>query len=157
MSIQQIIQSYPAKSEYLLEMLIAVDQQKKHHYISEDEIREVASYVNVKTSHICSVMSFYTLLSTQPRGEYVIQVCKDVPCYINDDFNVLLTIEEELGVSLGQTTKCKRFSLEQTACIGCCDEAPAMRINHDIYTNLTKEKVIAIIDTLRGDANARTT
>ncbi|QMS85490.1 complex I 24 kDa subunit family protein [Candidatus Xianfuyuplasma coldseepsis] len=157
MSIQQIIQSYPAKSEYLLEMLIAVDQQKKHHYISAEEINEIASYVKVKESHVCSVMSFYTLLSTQPRGEYVIQVCKDVPCYINDDFNVVLTIEEELGIVLGQTTNCGRFSLEQTACIGCCDEAPAMRINHEIYTNLTKEKVLDIIHTLRGDANGRTT
>ena len=96
-------------------------------------------------------MSFYTLLSTAPRGQYIIQVCKDVPCYLNDDFNVLKTIEEELGITLGKTTKDKLFTLEQTACIGCCDQAPAMRINHDIHTNLTRDKVLAILDSYRGE------
>jgi len=95
-------------------------------------------------------MSFYTLLSTEPRGRYIIQVCKDVPCYLNDRFNVLRTIEDILGIRLGDTTPDQQFSLEDTACIGCCDEAPAMRINHELYTNLTEDKVYAILAQYRG-------
>lgn len=151
MNIQKIMESYPPTTEYLIEILSDIDHQKPHHFISEQEIQQVAKYLGIRESHICSVMSFYTLLSDTPRGEFVIQVCKDVPCYVNDDFNILLTIEEELGIQLGETTTDRRFSLEQTACIGCCDEAPAMRINHDVYTNLTKEKVIDIMTMLRGD------
>ncbi len=151
MNIQEIIQKYPAKTEYLIEMLTDIDHAKPQHFISEKEVGEIAEYLQVKESVICSVMSFYTLLSTKPRGQYVIQVCKDVPCYINDNFNVLKTIEDFLGISLGEMTKDQQFSLEQTACIGCCDQAPAMRINHDIYTNLTKQKVLEIIGKLGGE------
>jgi NADH-quinone oxidoreductase subunit E len=91
-------------------------------------------------------MSFYTLLSNEERGKYIIQVCKDVPCYLNDDFNLLETVTEFLGISLGETTKDKLFTVEYTACIGCCDDSPAMRINHETYTGLTKGKAITILE-----------
>lgn len=151
MNIEKILQKYPRKKEYLIEMLLDVDDAKEHHFISEDELRQIAKYVATKESHVCSVMSFYTLLSTAKRGKYVIQVCRDVPCYIADDFNVLNTIEDELGITIGETTGDFLFSLEFTACIGCCDEAPAIRINHDVFTNLSRDKIGLILDSYRGD------
>lgn len=151
MNITEIIQKYPAKKEYLIEMLLDVDEVKPYHFISEQEVRQIAYYINVKDSHVCSVMSFYTLLSMEKRGKHIIQVCKDVPCYLNDSFNVLQTIKEELGITVNQTTEDELFTLEHTACIGCCDQAPAMRINHDVFTNLTKDKVLHILDSYRGE------
>jgi NADH-quinone oxidoreductase subunit E len=47
---------------------------------------------------------------------------------------------------MNETTKDKLFTVEFTACIGCCDEAPAMKINDEVYTNLSKGKVITIIE-----------
>lgn len=151
MQVQKIISKYPQKQEYLIEMLLDIDAEKPYHFISEEELRVIANYVQVKTSHVCSVMSFYTLLSNTPRGKNVIQVCKDVPCYLNDDFNAVQVIEEALNIRIGEVSRDGLFSLEQTACIGCCDEAPAMRINREVYTNLTKEKVLNILDSLRGE------
>jgi NADH:ubiquinone oxidoreductase subunit E len=145
MDIQKVLQEYPKEQEYLIEILIDIDTQKHDHFISEWELEQVANYLQVKISHVCSVMSFYTLLSTEPRGRYIIQVCNSVPCYLNDDFNVLLTVEDILGIRCGQTTKDDVFTLETTACIGCCDEAPAMRINNQVYTNLTEDLVYDII------------
>ena len=130
----------------MLESLIDVDEVKEDHCITEEEIKRIANHFDIKESHVCSVMSFYTLLSTTPRGKYIIQVCKDVPCYLNDSFNVIETISEFLGINVDETTKDRLFTLEFTACIGCCDEAPAMRINQQTYTNLTKGKVMIILE-----------
>jgi len=146
MMLQKILDSYPVSVDYLLEILIDVDKRKDNHFISEKEIEIISKHLGIKESHVCSVVSFYTLLSTTPRGKYIIQICKDVPCYLNDDFNVLKTVENELNIKVNDTTRNNRFTLEFTACIGCCDEAPAMRINDTIYTNLTKEKVVTIIN-----------
>jgi len=154
MDIQEILDRYPKQPQYLIEILIDLDQVKRHHYITERELEMIANQLDVKVSHVCSVMSFYTLLSTEPRGEYVVQVCKEVPCYLNDAFNVLRTVEDILGISLGGTTEDRRFSLEETACIGCCDQAPAMRINHQVYTNLTEDKLYDIFTSLGGDSHA---
>ncbi len=146
MPVKSIIKKYPKKKEYLLEMLIDIDEQKKNHFVSEEELSEIATYLNLKESHVCSVMSFYTLLSTKPRGKYIIQICKDVPCYLNDTFNLKDTVCEYLNLSMGEQTENGLFSVEFTACLGCCDEGPAMRINKDIYTNLSKGKVITILE-----------
>lgn len=146
MPVKSVIEKYPKKQEYLLEMLIDIDEIKKDHCINEEDIQEIATYLNIKESHICSVMSFYTLLSTKPRGKYIIQICKDVPCYLNDVFNLKRTICDYLNVSMGETSENKLFTVEFTGCLGCCDEAPAMRINKQTFTNLTKGKVITILE-----------
>ena len=152
MQLKEILKRYPVRKDYLLEVLLDVDENKENHFISENEITEIASYLGTKESHVCSVMSFYTLLSNHARGKYIIQICKDVPCFLNDDFNLVQTITDYLGVTLNETTKDKLFTVEYTACIGCCDESPAMRINHETYTSLTKEKAISILNSLKGDS-----
>jgi len=146
MLLEKVLNNYPKRKDYLLESLIDVDEKKDNHCITKEEIKRIANYFEIKESHVCSVMSFYTLLSIEPRGKYIIQVCKDVPCYLNDSFNVVETISEFLGIEVDGTTEDGLFSLEFTACIGCCDEAPAMRINHQTYTNLTKGKVMIILE-----------
>ena len=146
MKLKEIFMRYPIEKDYLIEILLDVDENKDTHFITEEEISLIAKHLSIKESHVCSVMSFYTLLSTNPRGKYIIQICKDVPCYLNDAFNVLETVKDFLNLEMNGTTDDGLFSLEFTACIGCCDEAPAMRINHDTYTNLSKGKVITILE-----------
>ena len=146
MQLEKILKKYPNSKDYLIEILIDVDQAKDDHYVSENEISKIAEHLNIKASHICSVMSFYTLLSTHPRGKYIIQICKDVPCYLNDSFNVKETVCDFLNIKMNETTIDKLFTIELTACIGCCDEAPAMKINDEVYTKLSKGKVITIIE-----------
>lgn len=146
MQLNEILKKYPKQKDYLLEILIDVDESKDDHFVSEEEIGRIGEYLGIKDSHICSVMSFYTLLSTKPRGKYIIQICKDVPCYLNDSFNVKETVCDFLNVDMDETTFDKLFTVEFTACIGCCEEAPAMRINNKTYSNLTKGKVITILE-----------
>lgn len=146
MLVKKILEKKPKQKDYLIEMLIDIDNEKDNHYISEDEIKEISKHLGVKESHVCSVMSFYTLLSTKPRGKYIIQICKDVPCYLNDSFNLLETVCDYLNIKVGETTDNLLFTVEFSACLGCCDEAPAMRINDQTYTNLSKGKVITILE-----------
>ena len=58
---------------------------------------------------------------------------------------ILLTIEDMLKISLGETTPDGNFSLLQTNCLGFCHKAPAMLINNEVYTELTPEKVRDIL------------
>ena len=146
MILSEVLKKYPKEKDYLLEILIDVDKLKEDHHVSENEISRIADYLGTKESHICSVMSFYTLLSTEPRGKYIIQICKDVPCYLNDTFNIVDTVCDFLQIKMGETTEDKLFTVEFTACIGCCDDAPAMRINDTTYTGLSKGKVITILE-----------
>ncbi len=146
MNLHNILKKHEFKKDKLIEILIDVQHEKPYNNITEKEVESIAKALELPVSHVCGVMSFYTLLSLEKRGKYIIQVCKDVPCFINDEFNILKTLEQTLNIQCGETTDDHFFTLEESACLGHCDEAPVMRINDTMYTNLTKTKVFRILE-----------
>ena len=148
MNLDDLLAKYSKSEDSLIEILLELQETKKTNYISDEEIVLISKYLGISESKICSVMSFYTLLSITPRGKHIVQVCNNLSCFLNDDINVLKTIEDKLGIKVNETTKDKEFSLEFTSCIGCCDEAPAIRIDDKVYTNLTEEKISNIFSEL---------
>lgn len=148
MNLDSILAKYPRSEDSLIEILLEFQATKKLNFISDSETVLIGKYLGISESKICSVVSFYTLLSNVPRGKHIVQVCNNLSCFLNDDINVLKTIEKKLRIKVNETTKDKEFTLEFTSCIGCCDEAPAIRIDDKIYTNLTKEKIDNIFSEL---------
>ena len=149
MELDNILAKYSKREDQLIEILLDYQASKDTNFISEKEIVYIANYLNITQSKVCSVMSFYTLLSTNPRGRHIIQVCTDVSCFVCDEINTLKILEHELMIKVNETTKDRMFTLEFTSCIGCCNEAPAMRVNDQTYTNLTEEKIIEILSDWR--------
>jgi NADH-quinone oxidoreductase subunit E len=149
MVLKDVLQKYAKTEDQLIEILLDYQNVKSNHYISKEEIIEIASYLSIPESKVCSVLSFYTFFSDKPRGKHIIQVCKDVPCYVSSDINVLKIIERELGIRVNETTPNQQFTLEYTSCLGCCEAGPAMRINDKIYTHLTADKIKAILSEYR--------
>lgn len=43
------------------------------------------------------------------------------------------TVQKELGIKDGETTKDGMFSLLQVECLGACANAPMMQINDDYF------------------------
>ncbi len=152
MLLKEILEKYPKEDEYLIEILLEYQTSKKNHYISPDDVTRISKHLDIPESQICSVISFYTLLSMTPKGKYVVQICHDVPCFVNDTESIYDKLVEVLGIKEGETTEDKLFTLEITECLGCCNEAPAMRVNNDVYTSLTPAKVEKIIKDLRGES-----
>lgn len=150
MPLREILAKYPKEPDRLIEILLELQAEKDRTFVSEEEARDIARHLGVTESRVCAVLSFYSFFAQAPRGKHVIRVCKDVPCHVVDDFDVLRTIEELLGVKAGQTTPNHKFTIETSSCLGCCDKGPAMRIDGDLYTGLTAAKVREILADIRG-------
>ncbi|MDD3126236.1 MAG: NAD(P)H-dependent oxidoreductase subunit E [Candidatus Izemoplasmatales bacterium] len=151
MTLESMIQKYPASPEYLVEALRDYQMAKNDHSVTESEIVKIAKYFNVTESKVCSVVSFYSFLSEKPKGRYVIRICRDVPCFVNKSESILKTLETRLGIKPGETTPDGLFTLEYTGCLGQCDHAPAFRINDMTYVDLTPDKVKAILSEYREE------
>lgn len=150
MKIKEILDKNGRTPDKLISSLLEYQKTTLCNYLTEDDLREFAKETGIPLSRISSVASFYSLLSTESRGRYIIQVCYDVPCYVNNSVNIVEELEKNLGIKMGQTTEDETFSLEFSSCLGCCDKAPVMQIGETLYGNLTSEKIASILDKYRG-------
>jgi NADH:ubiquinone oxidoreductase subunit E len=122
------------------------DEQEEARHIDEQFIEQTAQSMGLSIGELYGVATFYHFLSTRPLGRNIIRVCKSIPCYLNRSRLVIETVQAELGIVPGETTLDGRFTLQLTNCIGACDQAPAMLLNHDLYGNLTPDKIAQILE-----------
>jgi NADH-quinone oxidoreductase subunit E len=118
---------------------------EKHNYLTDEAMVEVAKELDISAADVYGTASFYTFLDTSVRGKYVIRVCKTITCSMKGKLDIIQTIEDMLKIKVGETTSDKLFSLIETNCIGWCHKAPAILINEIPYTDLTPEKVVALL------------
>lgn len=117
--------------------------QKKEGYVSEEAMKKLAVKTGIPIVKIYAAATFYAMIYTSKQGKYIIEICNSPSCYLNDSIDIIKYLEKKLGIKSGQTKG--KFSLHISSCIGCCDNAPAMKINDKVYGNLTKEKIDLII------------
>lgn len=132
--------------------LIPILQQVQEHmgYLSEESVVEVGKYLNMPTSKIFGVATFYNQFRFNAPGKFHVQVCRGTACHVLGSATVLNEIEKNLKIKAGQTTKDKMFSLEVVACIGACGLAPVISINGEFHAKVTSETIKTIFDSYRN-------
>lgn len=145
-----LLQRYPEKDASALIPLLQ-DIQQEHGYLPESELNRVADYCDIPLSRIYGVATFYNQFRLQPLGKYVIRVCRGTACHVKGSGDILTTLENELGIKAGETTKDMKFTIETVACIGACSIAPVIAINDEFYGKLDNRKVKKILDELKSE------
>jgi len=121
------------------------EAQKKFGYVPKEFIAETARSLGLPIGEVYGVTTFYSFLSTRPLGKYVIRICKSIPCYLKNAGMIIDSVANEIGITPGQTTADGKFSFELTNCIGACDLAPAMLVNHEVHGQLNPRKIAEIL------------
>jgi NADH-quinone oxidoreductase subunit E len=125
------------------------EAQARDGQVTPEFMTGLAESLGLPENDVYAVASFYSFLSIKPRGRHVVRVCKNLPCHVRNGQAVIDAIERATGTRPGGTTPDGRFSLELTNCVGLCDRAPAMLINHDPYNDLTPDKIPSILEKYR--------
>jgi NADH-quinone oxidoreductase subunit E len=137
-------------AHYDFKLAAAVDalkivQANRGGWVSDESLADVAGYLGMSVAELDSVATFYNIIRRRPVGRHVILICNSISCWIMGYTNICEHIGKGLGIGLGQTTPDGRFTLLPNACLGCCDKAPAMMVDAQLYTDLTPEKVDTIL------------
>jgi NADH:ubiquinone oxidoreductase subunit E len=129
------------------EELLAVLREARELYgcLTAEVIVELAAGLDLPVGEVYGVATFYSFLSTRPRGRNIIRICKSIPCFLKDSQIIIDTVAGVLDIQPGETTVDNRFSFELTNCIGACDKAPAMMVNHRVYGGLTPAEITRIL------------
>jgi NADH:ubiquinone oxidoreductase subunit E len=141
--VKELSDKHGRERESLMPILQEIIQ--KYNYLTDQAMVEVARELDISAAEVYGTASFYTFLDTQVKGKYVIRVCKTITCSMKGKSDIIHTLEDMLKIKVGETTADNQFSILETNCIGWCHKAPAILINEMPYTELTPEKVSAII------------
>lgn len=144
----KIFSDYAEKDRSCLIPLLQ-DVQDIYGYLPEIALRDVSEFVNIPMCSVYGVATFYNQFRLTPLGKYVIRICRGTACHVKSSANILSVLESELGISAGQTTRDKLFTIETVACIGACSIAPVISINDEYYGRLTVQEIPKIINKYR--------
>ena len=101
--------------------------------------------MGIAQTHVYGFITFYAMLSVKPHGKYIVRMCKSAPCHVRGAQEIVLALEDQLNIKMGETTEDGRFTLEYCPCLGICDVSPAIMINDKTYGDLTPDSVREII------------
>lgn len=150
--LDETLESYASVKGSLITIL--QHAQDIYGYLPEDVIKYISEKTEIPVAKIMGVATFYTQFRLKPVGKYLIMLCKGTACHVNNSDLIEKTINENLGISDGETTEDGLFSLKNVACLGCCSLSPVMMINGETYGSLTPDKTVAIINELKQKAES---
>lgn len=149
--IETVLQEFPdAGRDELIPILQAM--QERYGYLSREIVREVGRHLHLPTSKVYGVATFYNQFRFQPIGRYHIQVCRGTACHVKGSLGLLETIQQELKIQPGQTTRDRLFSLEVVACLGACGLSPVMCVNGEFHARMTPNIGRTLMEGLRKEA-----
>lgn len=141
--LDQFIEHLPDKKGNLIAVLHKA--QELFGYLPEDLQLRIADKLNIPSSEVSGVVSFYSFFTTKPRGKHVINVCTGTACYVRGAERLLNELDRQLGLKPGETTKDNQFTLDALRCVGACGLAPVMIVDGKVYGRLKPEQIKGIL------------
>ncbi len=129
--------------------------QDSYGYIPEKIIYYISELVEIPAAEIYGVITFYSQFRLKPLGKNLIRICEGTACHVNGAKSILTALQDELGITVGETTDDGIFSLQSVACLGCCSLAPVVMINDATHGNLTMDKIKKILKKYKTEEKIR--
>ncbi len=146
--VDSILKKHPrAGRDALIPILQEV--QENQGYLSREAVVRIGKHLNLPTTKIFGVATFYNQFRFQPKGKYHVMVCRGTACHVKGSNRVLEMAQKLLKLKPGQTSRDRLFSLETVACMGACGLSPVMNLNGEFYAKVTPQKLVKIIQECR--------
>lgn len=119
--------------------------QERLGFLPRAAMLEVAEQLSLPPAQVYGVATFYNQFRFNPPGRRAIKVCMGTACAIKQGGTILESWERRLGISEGETTEDREYSLERVACVGCCSLAPVVLVNEEVRAHMTPTAVDGIL------------
>jgi len=145
-NVDSILKRYESKMENLLNILHDLQNSHPQNFLTEEAIEKTAKFLNSSLSSVYGFAKYYSMLSTNARGKFIIRICSSPICFICNACGVRKYISNRLKINAGETTADGLFTLETVECLGHCDKSPCIMINEVVIGDLSVEKAAKILD-----------
>ena len=122
------------------------DVHAEYNHLPEGSLEVISREMGIPLASVYGVATFFRAFSFEPRGRHLATVCMGTACHVRESSKLLSKTEEKLGISPGETTRDKRFTLETVNCLGCCAVGPLMVVDGEYYGEMTPQRVEAVLE-----------
>ena len=151
--VQELISHYPeGRQKSALLPVLHLAQEANGGWVNVEWMDYVAGLLDITPIEVYEVATFYTMINTKPVGQFVFEVCQTGPCMLRGSDDIIAYIEKKLNIKPGETTADGLFTLKTVECLGACGYAPMMQLGKTYREHLTPEKVDAIVEACRKEA-----
>ncbi|MDD5392745.1 MAG: NADH-ubiquinone oxidoreductase-F iron-sulfur binding region domain-containing protein [Thiothrix sp.] len=123
-------------SDHLLHRLH--DLQSRFQHIPAQEIPPLATELQLPISQVEAVIDFYSFFHRSPRGRIDLLFSNCTSC---GDLSLMQQLCTSLDVSPGITRADGAVSIDETSCIGMCDQGASLLVNGRIMTRLNPQRL----------------
>ena len=141
--LRAILSSHENRKAELIPILQEV--QEEYGYLPRETLLEVARFTRVPEGRVYGVASFYGQFRFAPVGRNIIMVCRGTACHVRGAPKVLQEMENQLGITVGETTTDREFTLETVACIGACCLAPVVKVGAEVHGKMQGKEVAKML------------
>ena len=142
--IKELPARYPQPRSAVMPALDLAQEEVGH--LTPEAMSEVAEALQLDPGYVEGVATFYTLFHLEPVGKHRFYVCTNLSCMLRGANEIVDHVKTTIGVERGdQVSADGLFSFEEVECLGACEFAPMMRLDHRFHYDLTPEKIDALI------------
>lgn len=128
---------------------LSIAQHQNQGWLSTRLMDAVAAKLGMPPIAVYEVASFYSMFQTRPVGRHCVAICTNISCMLMGSETIVDHVEKKYGLKLGESTPDGRLFLKvEEECLAACAGGPMMQVDHVYHTELTPDKVDAILDAL---------
>jgi len=141
--LNEIIGKHKGKPGSLIPVL--EEAQVALEYLPISVQKKIAKDLNLPLSRVYGVVTFYSFFTMTPRGKHTVRVCLGTACYVRGGKTITEALQKEFGISEGETTPDRMFTLESIRCLGACGLGPVVVVDEDVHGRIKPSKVKEIL------------
>ena len=132
---------YPERHSAALPALAAA--QRVHGWCSPQAIEQVACVMRVTPAYLSSVATFYDMFELEPVGRHSVYVCTNISCSLRGADELYAQIADAAAGD-------PEINLRSFECLGACDIAPMVSVDHVYYGPLGPGDARRLVDDLQA-------
>jgi NADH-quinone oxidoreductase subunit E len=121
-------------------------QEELGGWISPEIVEAVAEFFELEPVEVWGVVSFYPMFHTEPVGEHVIGICRNISCDLRGSDEIIEHVCKKTGAKVGGTSPDGKYTVELLECQGACANAPMFDLDGVYHEDLDLAKVDEILE-----------
>ncbi len=147
--IRELPAKYPQPRSAVMPALDLAQEELGH--LTRDAMSEVAVALQLDPGYVEGVATFYSLFHLEPIGKHRFYVCTNLSCMLRGANEIVDHVKQAIGVTQPEQISADGlFSYEEVECLGACEFAPMMRLDHRYHYDLTPSRIDELIAERRG-------